>query len=123
MITNVIALKYGDTMVNAYEKLQGHDIHHLPVVDDAGRLIGIFSSTDLNHVCPARETEEGWYYDKEGLSINLLEHFMTKDPYALTPENTLKEPLRSWRRYALDACRSSRRIAANLSASSRTSMY
>ena len=35
--------------------------------------------------------ETGWYYDKEGMALLNLEHFMTKDPAALTPENTLKE--------------------------------
>ena len=38
-----------------------------------------------------RETSSGWYYDKEGLNLLKLEHFMTKEPLTLTPENTLKE--------------------------------
>ena len=80
-----------ETMANAYEKMHNRHIRHLPVVNENGELIGIFSITDLNRAYAPRETPSGWYYDKEGLNLLNLEHFMSKDPLTLTPENTLKE--------------------------------
>ena len=88
---NPFVLKPGETMADAYEKMHTYQIRHLPVVNEHGELVGIFSATDLNRAYTPRETESGWYYDKEGLNMLHLSHFMTKDPLTLTPENTLKE--------------------------------
>ena len=81
----------GDTMSDAYERMHDHQIRHLPVIDENGDLVGVFSATDLNRAYTPHETESGWYYDKEGLNLLSLRHFMSKDPVALTPESTLKE--------------------------------
>ena len=91
MMKNPFVLGPGETMADAYEKMRTHQIRHLPVVNENGELVGIFSATDLNRAYTPRETESGWYYDKEGLNLLILSHFMTKDPLTLTPENTLKE--------------------------------
>ena len=91
MTKKPFVLEPGETMVDAYEKMHNHQIRHLPVVNENGELVGIFSATDLNRAYTPRETESGWFYDKEGLNLLSLSHFMTKDPLTLTPENTLKE--------------------------------
>ena len=91
MTPNPFVLAPGETMVNAYEKMHHHQIRHLPVVNESGEVIGIFSATDLNRAYTPRETDSGWYYDKEGLGLLDLRHFMSEDPLTLTPENTLKE--------------------------------
>ena len=91
MTKNPYVLGPGETMADAYEKMHNHQIRHLPVVDERGDLVGIFSATDLNRAYTPHETESGWYYDREGLNLLHLGHFMSKDPYTLTPENTLKE--------------------------------
>ena len=91
MTKDPLVLESDETMADAYEKMHNHQIRHLPVVDENHRLIGIFSATDLNRAYTPRETESGWYYDKEGLGLLDLAHFMTKDPLTLTPEDTLKE--------------------------------
>ena len=91
MTKDPFVFKHGDTMSDAYERMKSHDIRHLPVVNESGDLIGIFSAKDLAKAYVPRETESGWYYDKEGLNLLDLRHFMSKDPLTLTPENTLKE--------------------------------
>ena len=91
MTKDPVVLGPGETMADAYEKMQNHQIRHLPVVNKEGELVGIFSARDLNRAYTPRETESGWFYDKERLNLLNLDHFMTKDPLILTPENTLKE--------------------------------
>ena len=91
MTKNPVVLALGDTAADAYEKMRNHQIRHLPVVSENGELVGIFSATDLSRAYMPRETESGWYYDKERLNRLNLRHFMTQDPLTLTPENTLKE--------------------------------
>lgn len=89
MTKDVVVLGPKETMADAYEKMHTHQVRHLPVVNENGELVGIFSSTDLNRAYTPRQTVSGWYYDKEGLNLLNLAHFMTKDPLALTPEDTL----------------------------------
>jgi acetoin utilization protein AcuB len=91
MTKDPIVLGPGETVADAYEKMHVHQIRHLPVINGEGEVIGMFTVTDLNHAYLPRETESGWFYDKEGLNLLDLHHFMTKDPFVLTPENTLKE--------------------------------
>ena len=92
MTTNVTSLHITETLSDAYEKMNNHHIRHLPVIDDRKKVVGIFTSLDLNRAHSPRQTEEGWwYYDKDGLSRLTVRHFMTKEPVTLTPDNTLKE--------------------------------
>jgi CBS domain-containing protein len=92
MVKEVVSLNIGDTLADAYDKMNNHHIRHLPVVDDRNRVAGVFTTLDLNRAHSPRETEEGWwYYDKESLSRLSLRHFMTKDPVTLSPDNTLKD--------------------------------
>ena len=94
MTKDPFVLTLGEPMADAYEKMHNHHIRHLPVVDEKGYLVGMFSATDLAHAYKPRETESGWFYEKESLNLLILEHFMTKNPLTLTPEDSLKEAAR-----------------------------
>ena len=94
MTKDPFVLTMGEPMADAYEKMHDHHIRHLPVVDRNGNLVGMFSATDLSHAYKPRETENGWFYDKESLNLLNLEHFMTRDPLTVTPENSLKDAAR-----------------------------
>jgi CBS domain-containing protein len=91
MTKDPLVLGPGETMADAYEKMHNHQIRHLPVINKNNELIGIFSATDLDRAYTPHETETGWYYDKEGLNLLDVKHFMSKEPLTLTPDNTLKE--------------------------------
>ncbi|MFT5208116.1 MAG: CBS domain-containing protein [Candidatus Omnitrophota bacterium] len=91
MTTKVIVLKPGENMSDACIKMRTNKIRHLPVVDVDNKLIGLFTDRDLNRAYSPKETESGWYYSKSELETLSLEHFMTKDPHALNPQNTLKD--------------------------------
>jgi CBS domain-containing protein len=56
MTAPVFTAKPGWTLKECSLKMQTHNIHHMPVVDDHGELVGIISATDL-----FRAAEEiGW---------------------------------------------------------------
>lgn len=47
MTTDVITATAQDTVRDVADAMLEHAIHHVPVVDDAGGLIGIITSTDM----------------------------------------------------------------------------
>lgn len=47
MTTDVITATAQDTVRDVADTMLEHAIHHVPVVDDAGGLIGIITSTDM----------------------------------------------------------------------------
>ncbi len=91
MTRNPITLLATATVADAYEMMNLHHIRHVPVVDIEGRLKGIFSQTDLLRAYSPRETESGWYFDKEELAMLSLRHFMTADPAFLKENQSLSE--------------------------------
>lgn len=91
MSTKLITLNSGDTMATAFEKMTFNRIRHLPVVDDKGCLVGMFTYRDLEKAYRPRNTEEGIYYDKEEMATLILAHFITKDIVYLFPTDKLKK--------------------------------
>jgi CBS domain-containing protein len=47
MSTELITIRPQDTLAEARARMNKHRIHHLPVVDDAGQLVGLLTITDL----------------------------------------------------------------------------
>ena len=47
MSTDLITLAPSDTLAAARELMQEHKIHHIPVVDDAGDLVGLVTLTNV----------------------------------------------------------------------------
>jgi CBS domain-containing protein len=47
MTAPVLTAKPGWTLRECSQKMQAHNIHHMPVVDDNSELVGIISATDL----------------------------------------------------------------------------
>lgn len=47
MSTDLITVHPGDSLADARTLMQAHNIHHLPVVDDAGKLVGLLTITNL----------------------------------------------------------------------------
>lgn len=82
------------------DKLEFHDIRHLPVVDDSGRLVGLISQRHLYRiVSPRRLDNGGWFYDKDTLDSFILKNVMVRDPYTLKPENTLEDAMQAMVQY------------------------
>ena len=54
MTTDVVTVSPSDSVLRVHEIIQTQRLHHLPVTDDDGRLVGIITSYDLMQmgVCP-----------------------------------------------------------------------
>ena len=53
MTTEVITVKPNDTMLRVHEIFGAKDIHHLPVVDPKGVVVGMMSTSDYLSVANA----------------------------------------------------------------------
>ncbi|HOW35987.1 MAG TPA: CBS domain-containing protein [Candidatus Omnitrophota bacterium] len=94
MVEDVIALNVNDPFSRVEELMREKHIRHIPIVDEHFKLAGIITQRDLYRIQPPRKDEEGnWFYDKEMLDKNILRHVMTKNPFTLSPENTVAEAL------------------------------
>ena len=100
MATPVIVVKQTDDFSVVHEKLSLFYMRHLPVVDDAGRIVGIITLRDLYQIHSPRRLEDGsWYYDKEELNEFVLMKVMISDPFTLKPENSLFDAIDATIRY------------------------
>jgi CBS domain-containing protein len=94
MASPPITVNEGDEFHVVQDKFATYDIRHLPVVNDAGCVVGLISQRHLYKLHSPRLLEDGsWYYDKDMLDSFILKNVMVKDPYMLKAGNTLKEAL------------------------------
>lgn len=100
MSTPVITVQVWEDFHVVYDKFTLHGIRHLPVVDDAGRLVGLVSQRHLYKLCsPRRKENGGWYYDNDMLDAFILKQVMVGDPYVLRPHNTLEDAMKDMVRF------------------------
>ena len=95
MTSPVITVSQEDDFHVVQEKLETHDIRHLPVVDDYNKLVGIITQRQLYKICSPRRLETGeWYYDKDMLDSFILKRVMSKVMRVLKPQHTLAEAIK-----------------------------
>jgi CBS domain-containing protein len=69
-----------------------YEIRHLPVVNDAGSLVGLITERLLYKIHSPRKLEDGsFYYDDQMLDGFILKNVMFKEPFTLKPQNTLRD--------------------------------
>ena len=94
MVFPVITVKETDEFALVQEKIALYDVRHLPVVNEAGSIVGIISQRDLYQIHSPRRLEDGgWYYDKEALNKFLLKNVMFPKPFTLKPTNSLNDAI------------------------------
>ena len=94
MSSPVITVKEDDDFALVQEKISLYDVRHLPVVNDAGSVVGLISQRDLYQIHSPRRLDDGsWYYDKEALNQFLLKNVMLSKPFTLKPDNSLYEAI------------------------------
>ena len=95
-------MKYPPVIVREDDKfhrvekiLREYKIKHLPVVNDAGALVGLITLSDLYRTSsPKKNLEEGTYfYEKETLDKFILKFVMSQNPKTLKADNTLMDAL------------------------------
>ncbi|MDE1921585.1 MAG: CBS domain-containing protein [Candidatus Omnitrophica bacterium] len=100
MASPVITVKETDNFALVQEKIALYDVRHLPVVNDAGCLVGLISQRDLYQIHSPRRLEDGsWYYDKEALGRFLLSKVMASNPFTLKPDDTLYSAIEAMVRF------------------------
>ena len=100
MVSPVITVKETDDFALVQEKIALYDLRHLPVVNEAGSIVGLISQRDLYQIHSPRRLEDGsWYYDKEALNQFLLSKVMVSKPFTLKPANSLYEAIEATVRF------------------------
>ena len=90
MTKKIISVQENDRFSLVEEKLREFRIRHLPVIDEGGKLVGIVTQRDLYRTQSPRHLEDDtWYYDQKSLDSHILKYVMTKEPYALNPEDSV----------------------------------
>ncbi len=92
MTTNVVQLRPDDTLTTVGKLFEMHSIHHLPVVEPDGRIIGIISKSDyykVNHALTIFNPEKYRAYN-EGIQRSLLaSELMTRQLATLSPDDSV----------------------------------
>lgn len=77
--------------VEAYERMRNRKIHRLPVVDGAGHLVGIVTSSDIEGAVSFRLNEAGWSEGRFALAGTTVAEVMTPKPLTATPATPMRE--------------------------------
>jgi len=100
MSSPVIMVKDTDDFALVQEKIALYDVRHLPVVNEAGSIVGIITQRDLYQIHSPRRLEDGsWYYDKEALNQFLLKNVMCSKPFTLKPTQSIYDAIEATLRY------------------------
>lgn len=92
MTAPALSLPLGATLDDAVELLGGSGISAVPVVDDAGRCVGIVSEADvLAQPLPRDPRAHLWSGSAAGGASPTLEEVMTPDPTCVTPTDDCAE--------------------------------
>src|SRR3990167_3906126 len=100
VMSKPVTINFKDTLSNAKLKFNNHNISHLIVVDDGGKLEGILSPKYLYKAQSPRKiitkdmgyardiiSDGDSFYMKETLDSYLLSNIMYKNPYTLGPDD------------------------------------
>jgi len=90
MTRRVITVDPRTSLPDAHKLMRTNNIRRLPVVE-RGRLVGIVTRSDIREASPSEATTLSiWemHYQLSKLSVGVI---MTKDPYTVTPDTTIKD--------------------------------
>lgn len=94
MTTDVITITPDMTLPEAHQLMTNEEIRRLPVVDKAGRLIGIVSIGDVRSAEPSPATSLSIWELNYLLSTLTVAKIMTSNPFTIAPDATLGEAAR-----------------------------
>ncbi len=92
MSQSVVSVSGKDLMSRVRHLFSKHGIHHMPVTDDDGKLIGILSSNDLNkvlHGFTLFKTKKSVDYNEAVLNSLLVEEVMHKKVVTLSENDPI----------------------------------
>lgn len=77
--------------VEAYERMRDYRVHRLPVVDAAGRLVGIVTRSDIEGRGAFQHTDAGWHEGRFALAGTLVSEVMTAGPITVAPDSSMRK--------------------------------
>lgn len=92
MTTDVITVHANETMDRVSLIFNSREIHHIPVVDSEGKVVGIISKTDyhkLEHGFTLFKSKESQAYNEAIMRSLLASDVMTKQVVTLLPTDNL----------------------------------
>ncbi len=92
MTTDVITVHVNETMDRVSLIFNSREIHHIPVVDSEGKVVGIISKTDyhkLEHGFTLFKSKESQAYNEAIMRSLLASDVMTKQVVTLLPTDNL----------------------------------
>jgi CBS domain-containing protein len=92
MTTNVLFVKPNDTMDKVSEIFRMNNIHHVPVIGEDGKVVGIVSHTDYHkilHGFTLFKTEKSEEYNKAILRSLLVKEVMSRQVAKLNPNDSV----------------------------------
>lgn len=98
MTPNPITVKGTDSLITAAERMVDGDFSRLPVVNEAGKLIGILSEHDISLAvgAPAVKPED---LTESGLAEKKVKTYMTPDPVVVAPTTSIVRAAKLMRQY------------------------
>jgi len=92
MTTNVLFVRPADSMERVGEIFRMNNIHHIPVIERGGKVVGMISQVDYHkilHGFTLFKTEKSEEYNKAILRSLLVNEVMTKQVAKLSPEDSV----------------------------------
>ncbi len=91
MTPNPVSLKTTDSLARAIDLMKEKKIRRIPILSDAGKLVGIVSDRDLKDVSPSRATTLDIWELHYVLDKLKLGDIMTKKPWTVTPDMPIEK--------------------------------
>ena len=92
MTREVITVEPEANIFEAQQMMAENKFRHLPVIDAAGRLIGIVTDRDIRSALPYNFFKDS-DSQKEKISALKVKDIMTKDPISISPTYTIQDAL------------------------------
>lgn len=94
MTRKVVTVRKETSVLKARELMVAHHIRHLPVIDEADRLLGMVSDRDIRTALPRHvytAVAEG--KPISGFETGPVDDIMTRNPVSISPHDTIEDAL------------------------------
>jgi acetoin utilization protein AcuB len=93
MTQNPVTIRVDDVLRTALEKMEFHQIHHLPVLSASRHLVGILSDRDCRLALNSPFVERA-YWQNDVVETVTVRQVMTPAPITVSPDTTAYEATR-----------------------------
>jgi len=104
MTRKVVTVRPEDNLLDTRQLMKTHKIHHIPVVEEGDRLVGIISDRDLRSAMPSSlYYESGSERERAKLEKFMVRDVMTKNVITLSLRDTIQDSLLLLLKYDIGA--------------------